>query len=128
MLLDTLKARFPENTWQGQCGIFAHRVVEFPSVGNRLREKIRSVQNFGIPREKINLDFREGDVLITQESKFFGHVAIINLLIYAENTPNLIAMQLTESNYFLNGRVHHTRIINANDPDIAGIIRGNLLV
>lgn len=127
-LQQTLQKLFPDNSWGGQCGTFAHRIVDFPLVGNSLWSKIRAVSSFGIPINSLNGDFKEGDVLITKESRVFGHVAVINQLIYAENTSNLIEVRLTESNYNLNLRVHHNRTLSVNDPNIVGVIRGNLKI
>ena len=126
-LRPVLEKLYPEGSYGGQCGTFAHRLVNFPPVGNSLKSKINSVMNFGIPAIKLSGGFQEGDVLITWESRIFGHVAVINKLIYAENTDNLIQLQLTESNYNLDLRVHHTRTLSASSPFIVGVIRGNLL-
>lgn len=118
---------YPEGSYGGQCGVFAHKLIDFPLIGNTLASKIRAVNSFGIPVEKLGDQFQEGDVLITKESRIFGHVAVINLKIYEENTDHLIQLKLTESNFHLDLRVHHTRILSADSPVIIGVIRGNFL-
>src|SRR4051794_28379781 len=110
-LQSTFRKLFPENAYGGQCGTFAHRLVEFPSVGNYIWQKRAAAKKYGVP------DAKEGDVLITSESVVFGHVAVIN--------ADLGDMwQLTESNFNLNGRVHHTRTISKSSKYILGALRG----
>ena len=100
---------------------FLHRLVEFPPTGNYLKQKIATVEKYGIPVRKLNVDFRVGDVVITSESKTYGHGALVNAL------PNG-NLRFTESNYYNDEKVHHTRILRPNSPSIIGVIRGRLLI
>lgn len=123
-----LEKLYPEKCYGGQCGIFAHKLVDFPLVGNTLASKTQAVQKFGIPAAELNLKFQPGDVVITSESRFFGHVLVINFVTYIENSDQAVSFQATESNFNLDLRVHHTRILNAASPVIVGVIRGKLLI
>lgn len=122
-----LQKLFPSGSFGGQCGSFAHRLVNFNPIGNTLISKTKAVQNFGITAQALNLKFQPGDVVITSESHFFGHVCTINFVIYIENSDQAFSFQVTESNYNLDLRVHHNRVLKANSPFIVGVIRGKLL-
>lgn len=115
-LRPTFEKLFPANSWGGQCGTFAHRLVDFPSIGNYLWTKKAAVARFGLPGSQAQV----GDVLITKESLLFGHVAVINNDMGG-------SWQLTESNYNLNQRVHHSRQISKTSNQIIGVIRGKPL-
>jgi hypothetical protein len=115
-LQPTFQHLFPEGSFGGQCGTFAHKLVQFPSVGNTLRSKQQAVKQLAINYAEC----QPGDVLITKESLIFGHVAVINNDLKG-------SWQLTESNYHLDLRVHHTRQIAKNSPQIIGALRGKPL-
>lgn len=114
--------KYPEGYNGGQCGDFAHKIVEFPSVGDSKAEKIKSIQKYGIPASQWRRQARAGDVVITGENPTYGHVFVIN-----EILPNGKA-RVTESNYKQSNKVSHDRIISLNDPIIYGAIRGQLKI
>ncbi len=122
-----LQQLYPEGSIQGECGVFCHRLVNFPLVGNTLQSKIAAVHKFGIPATQLLGQFQAGDIIITSESRIYGHVAFVNELVYEANTANLLYLQLTESNFNLDKKVHHTRLMPPNSPFIVGVIRGPLL-
>ena len=108
---------FPENYKGGECAVFAERLAKIAPVGDSLQQKMQAVLNKGIPAAVLNLNFRPGDVFVTSESKVHGHVAVVNNI--AGNN-----LQLTESNFHLDGRVNHTRLLDCASPKIVGVIRG----
>lgn len=115
-----IQQRFPSGSVGGQCGTFAHKIVDFPPVGDPKEQKFASVDKFGIKRE--NWTPRIGDVVITGEHPKWGHVAIVNDIL-----PNG-EIQLTESNYNNDERVTHNRTISYSSPQIYGAIRGSYKV
>ena len=117
-----LKKLYPEGSVQGQCGVFAHRVISFVLVGNTLAQKTQAVENYGVRADLLNQAFRLGDVLILDVKTVDGHVAIINTIDFVKGI-----LTLTESNYNLDQKVHHTRQISITDPAIVGIMRGKPL-
>lgn len=116
-LYPILSKLYPEGSYGGQCGTFAHRLIDFPIIGNTLSSKKSVLQASGIPNPDV---LKVGDVLITNESPIFGHVAVINDIKDGQ-------LQLTESNYYLNGRIHHTRKISGFSKSILGVFRGAYL-
>lgn len=125
-LKSTFEAVYPTGSVGGECGDFAHLLVEFPRVGNSYREKQAAVNRYGTRHSLLRPDdFRPGDVLITSEGTWFGfgpgHVAVVNF-------ANDVSLFLTESNFKKTGRVTHTRVLPKNSPKIYGIIRGRLKV
>jgi hypothetical protein len=113
----TFEKLYPEGVTGGQCAKFAHKLIDFPLVGDFLSQKIAAVKKHGILKEKI-VEFKPGDVIVTDESKKYGHVAVIN------NVWNGY-LGLTESNFNLDEKVHHTRRLKTSSPAIIGIIRGS---
>ena len=111
---------YPEGADGGQCGVFAHKVVDFPPVGSTRDEKFASVDKFGIPAAQWKNNVRVGDVLITNESSKYGHVAVVNKI----NPDGTI--RLTESNFKHKETVSHDRVIAIDSPKIYGAIRGTL--
>jgi hypothetical protein len=105
---------YPSGVTGGQCGVFARNLLasygyDYPRVGNSLEAKAQTIQNYGVPQNKWGV----GTVLITSENKKYGHVPIINAI-----TPK--GYQVTESNYNLDEKVSHTRIIPFNSPKLIG--------
>lgn len=113
-----LQKLYPDGCTGGQCGVFAHKLIEFPLIGNTLKNKTDAVAKFGIVRGNINGDYRPGDVIVTSENKTYGHVAVIN------NVVNGVLV-LSESNYNLDQKVHHSRTMPVNNSHIVGLLRGN---
>lgn len=114
-----LKKIYPEGSTGGECGTFAEKLITIPNVGNTLISKTQDVKNNGIPIGLLNQAFRLGDVLILNVGTLDGHVAVINTIDFIQGL-----LTLTESNYHLDQRVHHTRQISITDPGIVGILRG----
>src|SRR3990167_597255 len=108
---------FPENIRGGQCITFAHKLIQFRSIGDSLQSKVQNVYWHGIMAKNLNGDFHIGDLVITRESNRFGHGGIINTIWGNE-------LQLTESNFFGNERVHHGRLLNKYSQLIVGVMRG----
>src|SRR5438874_9462777 len=102
-LRPVLSQLYPEGSYQGQCGVFAHKLVNFPLLGDTLKSKIAGVAKYGTLATAPGFSIQTGDILITSESWVFGHVALVNCIINGK-------LQLTESNYHLDLRVHHTRL------------------
>lgn len=102
----------------GQCAVFCEYFVTMPSVGDTLQTKIDAVNAYGIPKSKMT-SILPGDVLVFNIGAV-GHLAVVN------NNVNLLT--LSESNYNLDLKVHHTRQIQPNDGTIIGMFRGALKV
>ncbi len=120
-LTSTFANLYPENSIGGECGIFAHNLIDFPAVGNSYSSKQWAVRQYGITAEFLRGNFHVGDVLITSEGTFLGfgsgHVAVVNSM-------NSTSLFLTESNFNKDDKVHHTRRIDRTSPKIFGVIRG----
>lgn len=114
--------KYPEGSQGGQCGIFAHKIVEFPPIGDAKSEKFASVDKFGIPADQWRQSPRVGDVIVTSESSRYGHVAVVNKIL-----PDG-SLRLTESNFKGKESVSHDRILALNSPKIYGAFRGKLKV
>jgi hypothetical protein len=120
-----LEKMFPEGSigpgtgaYQGQCFTFLHSLMEFPPVGDSLDDKKIALQRFGIPIFKLD-GFRVGDVVLTNESRVNGHGGMINAI-------QGDYLRLSESNYHLDKKVHHTRLLSRKSPVILGVFRGKL--
>ena len=114
-----LSKLYPERTIQGQCFTFCHKLVNFGPVGNLISQKINALHRFGIPISKLD-SLKVGDVLLLNYP-IFGHGAFINSIVDDK-------LQLTESNFNLDLRVHHTRQISPNDHKILGVFRGSIII
>lgn len=114
--------KFPVGTTGGQCGDFAHKLVQFPSVGDGKLQKYKSVDKFGIKAQEWRQNPRVGDVIITGENPTYGHVAVVN-----EILPNG-QLRLSESNYRGDEKVNNSRLLSINSPQIYGAIRGPLKI
>lgn len=116
-LKPTFEHYYPDGVKGGQCGIFAHRLVEFPLVGDTIETKKAAVKKFG----KLGPMCQVGDVLVLDVGTKAGHITIIN-------ADKGLFWQLTESNIHLDERVHHTRLIPKTSSQIYGFFRGALKV
>jgi hypothetical protein len=109
---------YPTGHLGGECGVFAHLLVEFLPVGNSYAEKKRAVDKHGTRGTD---GIRAGDVIITSEGTFlgfgYGHVAVVNFA----NDTNL---WLTESNFKKDKKVTHNRMIARSSGKIYGYLRG----
>jgi hypothetical protein len=114
-LYPVLSKLYPENSFQGQCFTFMHELVDFPHIGTLLGSKKAALNSVGIPISKLD-SIKVGDVLLLNYP-IYGHGALVNNIQGSE-------LQLTESNFKLDGRVHHTRKIPFHDPNILGVFRG----
>lgn len=108
---------YPDGFKGGECGVFAHKLVNFPPVGDSFTSKKAVVKKLGT----LGHDCQVGDVIILDVGTKFGHVAIINSNIMTH-------WRLTESNWNNDGIVHHTRLLSKNSPAIVGYFRGSLKV
>lgn len=114
--------KYPDGFNGGQCGTFAHRIVDFPPVGDSKTEKIASVQKYGMPASAWRQNVQVGDVIITGENPTYGHVAVVNAILPDGR------VQLSESNYKQSNKVSNDRIISINSSSIYGAIRGTLKI
>lgn len=114
--------KFPVGATGGQCGDFAHKLVQFPSVGDGKLQKYKSVDKFGIQANEWRKNPQVGDVIITGENATYGHVAVVN-----EVLPNG-QIRLSESNYKGDEKVNNSRLMSINSPQIYGAIRGPLKI
>jgi hypothetical protein len=117
-LYPTLSKLYPQGSFGGQCFTWLHRLVDFPSVGNLIGTKIKSLNSFGIPISKLDT-FKVGDIIL-QQYPVFGHGSFINAIVDGQ-------LQLSESNFALNGRIDHTRLLSPHSAEILGVFRGNLM-
>lgn len=117
-----LEKLYPEGSKQGQCGVFAEKVVAIGLIGDSLAAKTRAVSSVGIMAGSLNQLFKLGDVLILNVHTFNGHVAVVNTI----DSKNKL-LTVSESNYRGDQRVHHTRQIAFNDPMIVGVLRNKFL-
>lgn len=108
----------------GECGYWSRKIVDYPSgTGDYLQDK----KNF-VAREGLSADMwrkqgvRAGDVIFTDDSKTYGHVAVVNSV----NPDGTIT--LSESNYKGKYLVTHDRTIPITSPKIFGAVRGRLKV
>ncbi len=115
-----ISTKYPEGSTGGQCGDFAHQLVQFPPVGDSKTEKIAAVQKYGIPTSQWKPQV--GDVIITGENPTYGHVAVVNAVLPDGK------IQLSESNFKQSGKVSNDRVISASSPQIYGAIRGTLKI
>jgi len=131
-LRPSFKAVYPEGcigpgegTFRGQCAVFAETVIKMQTpggvIGYGLQDKINMVNNHGTPLVQMGGNFLIGDVVI-QNLGPYGHVSVVNFF------PGGGYLQLSESNFHEDMRVHHTRTLAANDPCIIGVLRGTLNV
>ncbi len=116
-LFPTFSFYYPENSIQGQCGVFAHKLVQFPPVGDTIITKKAAVNKYGIKGKNCQI----GDVVILDVGTKAGHVLIIN----DDKGAN---WQVTESNWKNDERVHHTRLLSKASPQIYGFFQGPLKV
>ena len=117
-----VEQKYPTGYKGGQCGDFAHKLVQFPSVGDGKLQKFSSVDKFGIQANQWRQNPKVGDVIITSENPTYGHVAVVNAVL-----PNG-SIRLSESNFKGKETVSHDRVVSINSPKIYGAIRGQLKV
>lgn len=114
-LKTTFEHYYPEGSLGGECASFAERLEQFGPVGNTLASKTDYVTNHGILRPALGGHYEIGDVVITNESSYYGHVFVVNDIVGNQ-------LQATESNYKLDSKVHHTRIVPVSTK-IIGVLR-----
>ena len=115
-LFPIFKTLYPENSYGGQCIVFLHKLVNFKPIGDTIQSKVASVYWRGIMAKNLNGDFRIGDLVITREGRTTGHGAIISA-IWGDD------LQLTESNFYGDKKIHHGRLLNKFSSLIVGVIR-----
>lgn len=114
---------FQDGTIGGECGTFAHNIVDFAPVGDLFTQKKMAVDKSGIKKSDWILQgAKVGDVIISSSNLPYGHVAIVNKV----NSDGTVTV--TESNFNLDKKVNNNRVVNMNDPKIYGIIKGNLKI
>ena len=116
-LLQIYQFYFPEGSDGGQCAAFAEKLYNFGPVGNSYAEKFHYWMTHGSGNLS---DIQVGDILLEQVGQN-GHVCIVN-------TDRGNYWQLTESNWHLDGIVHHTRLLNKNAPELVAHLRAPLKV
>jgi hypothetical protein len=106
----------------GECGYWSRKIVDYPSgTGNSLAEKTAFVKREGLQRDAwIKAGPKVGDVIFTNDSKDYGHVAVVNSI----NPDGSITV--SESNYKGHYLVSHDRKIALNSNSIIGAVRGKL--
>lgn len=117
---------YPSGSYGGQCGDFAHKIVDFPPVGNTFSQKVASVQKNGILKK----DWvpKVGDVVVTDGSDVtasgkpyvYGHMMVVDKI-----NPDG-SLSLIESNAKGNERVSIGRTIYPDDPAVYGALRGTI--
>jgi hypothetical protein len=119
--LAIVNQKFPDGTIGGQCGTFAHKIADFPPVGNYLSEKQAVVNNSGLSAAAWRQQGpRPGDVVISNLGEF-GHVEVV---LAVKPGGQLVTKA---SNLHLDEKVA-TRTISINDNKIYGVLRGTLKV
>lgn len=93
-----------------------HQLAMFPPIGNPLSDKLTNFAKYGYLIAELECGPAVGDIILTNESKTYGHVAFVNSII----NGNLV---LTESNYHLDEKVEHFRQIPRHSPAILAVIR-----
>jgi len=117
-LKPTFEHYFPEGSIGGQCAAFAEKLVAFGPVGDSLASKLAYMQAHG----SSNLsDIQVGDVVFTDDSKVNGHIFVVNA-----DLGN--CWRATESNYNLDQKIHHTRLVPKNFIGLKGHVRAPLKV
>lgn len=106
----------------GECGYWSRKIVDYPSgTGNSLAEKTAFVKREGLQRDAwLKAGPKVGDVIFTNDSKDYGHVAVVNSI----NPDGSITV--SESNYKGHYLVSHDRKIPLNSNSIIGAVRGKL--
>lgn len=115
-LRPTFQSKYPTGYKGGQCGMFAHKLVEFPAVGDPLAAKKKTVERYGILKPK---SFLPGDVVVTTDDPTYGHVFVVNAVV----GNNLRA---SESNWKRDLRVTHDRLTPKTSSRIIGVLRGQI--
>lgn len=114
-LTAALNQSYPQGATGGQCVTWLHKVADFPSIGDSQQSKIASVQKYGFTFDE--QPPKVGDIIITNESKAYGHGAMIIAL-----NPDGTAT-LAESNFMSPNKVSYGRKIPLNSSKIYGAIR-----
>lgn len=116
-LKPTFEYYFPEGSMGGECASFAEKLYAFGPVGNLYSQKYSYFLSHG----STNLtDIQVGDILLLNFNPN-GHICIVN-----QDLGN--AWQVTESNFHLDGIVHHTRIIMKGFSGITAHLRAPIKV
>lgn len=120
--------RYPQGTnlgnVNGQCVTFLHKVADFPHIGDGKNEKVASLdrlikQGQGLPAKALPGNAKVGMILVSNDNKTYGHVAMINAI-----SDDGQYARVTESNY-KPGTVTHTRVVALNSPTLYGAIIPN---
>ena len=118
--LQILEKLYPDGSVQGECGIFVHKLIQIPLVGDTLSSKTVAVKKYGYTAAAVQGGYDAGDAIVFNVGTTAGHIGFCN------NIVNGI-MTITESNWNEDLKVHHTREVSVHDKSIIGCLRGKLL-
>jgi len=108
--------------YDGECGYWSRKIVDYPSgTGDTLSAKKAYLAKNGIDRNTWQSQgVKVGDVIITDESKQYGHVVVVNSI----NPDGTVTV--SESNFRGPYVVSHDRKIPITSSRIQGVVRGKL--
>ena len=115
-----LQELYPENSYGGECGVFVHKLITIPLVGDTLSSKTAAVKKYGYTAQMVDGGYDAGDSIVFNVGTAAGHIGFCNNIVNG-------VMTITESNWNLDMKVHHTRQVPVHDPSIVGCLRGKLL-
>lgn len=115
-----LEQLYPDDSVQGECGVFVHKLIQIPLVGDTLSTKTAAVKKYGYTAQMVDGGYDAGDAIVFNVGTTAGHIGFCN------NIVNGI-MTITESNWNEDLKVHHTRQVLVHDKSIVGCLRGKLL-
>lgn len=127
-LKPTFEHYYPENSkgpgegiYAGQCGSFAHAVIDTPfRFGDKMAAKRQAIHDHGMTVAQVGGRYLPGDILILDIGTREGHITVVNNVMDQR-------LRLSEANWDLDGKVHHTRIIVPSNQ-IIGVYRRPLKV
>jgi len=115
-----IKAKYPTGSKGGQCVIFCRKVLpDLPTGLFSKADKKRILETTGGVIERDGYHPVTGDMIVTNQGSW-GHVAIINEIISQDR------VKVSESNWKLDERIGHGRIVNLKDTRLAYIWREHL--
>jgi len=115
-----LENLYPDGSIGGECGVFVHKLIQIPLVGNTIQSKTAAVRKYGYTAQMVQGGYDAGDAIVFNVDTPAGHIGFCN------NIENGV-MTITESNWNLDNKIHHTRQVSVLDKSIVGCLRGKLL-
>lgn len=116
-ILETL---YPEGSYGNECGIFVHKLIQIPPIGDTILTKTAAVKKYGYTAQMVQGGYDAGDAIVFDVGTKAGHIGFCNNIVNG-------VMTITESNWNLDGKIHHTRSLSVFDKSIVGCLRGILL-